>query len=278
MSLILDALKKADRERSQSQDAPSLDSTHKVPEAHTKGIVINSKVVAIGVGTLATVVLVAYFAGKSTSTPESTQAEKNLPSAEQQSSKQKIKTIPKVSSRYSDFQEKLQDKKIAAEYERAQTGEQRPKDQPVKAVPPKPVEAPATKAVVQSEPEPQNLDVSSIYSEGASSSNQAKGQDSLSSTSSNQPPAEGNTLADYAHLGTIRDLPWTLQDTIPSLTYSAHNYSQYNATVTINKKTYRKGSKLANNLFIEKILEDGIILKYNNERFKMRALSSWVNM
>lgn len=87
------------------------------------------------------------------------------------------------------------------------------------------------------------------------------------------------TLASFTELGSIRSLAWTLQQKIPTLNYSEHNYqSLQNASVVINGTTRRRGDTLEQGLVLEMILRDGIILKYQGQAFKVPALSSWVNM
>ncbi|WP_018015190.1 general secretion pathway protein GspB [Teredinibacter turnerae] len=87
------------------------------------------------------------------------------------------------------------------------------------------------------------------------------------------------TLANFTELGSIRSLPWTVQQKIPTLNYSAHNYqSLQDASVVINGTTRRRGDSLEQGLVLEMILRDGIILKYQGQAFKVPALNSWVNM
>ena len=80
-------------------------------------------------------------------------------------------------------------------------------------------------------------------------------------------------------IGTVRDLPWSAQEKIPTLMYTEHRYTNSpNDYVTINGERKTKGQKIANILTVDSILEDGVILHYENYQFKMPALNSWVNM
>lgn len=86
-------------------------------------------------------------------------------------------------------------------------------------------------------------------------------------------------LQDFTQIGTIRSLPWTVQEKIPSLTYSQHNYKpNEEGDVELNGVTYKKGAQIAPNLKLETVVYDGILLRYGEDVFKLQALSSWVNM
>ncbi|MFL0808811.1 MAG: general secretion pathway protein GspB [Agarilytica sp.] len=87
------------------------------------------------------------------------------------------------------------------------------------------------------------------------------------------------TLADYGTLSFIGDLPYSKQKSIPTLMYTDHNYSPGSTTVTINKVTRRKGDTIATGLVLEDIVEDGVVLHFQSKlRFKMMAFNSWINM
>lgn len=92
------------------------------------------------------------------------------------------------------------------------------------------------------------------------------------------PPKVDNSLAKYPNLNFIHDLPFSSQNKIPTIMYTAHEYTNRSASVTLNKKARRVGEQIAAGLTLDEILEDGIVLKYNTMRFKMKALNSWVNM
>lgn len=82
-----------------------------------------------------------------------------------------------------------------------------------------------------------------------------------------------------AAMDQIRDLPWSLQQKIPSISYSRHSYNESGQSiVVINGEQRRAGQQLANNLKLEEILADGVVLSFEGRRFKLPALSSWVNM
>lgn len=107
--------------------------------------------------------------------------------------------------------------------------------------------------------------------------NDAPAKTTQPSTSISAPKAE-NTLAKYPNLNFIHDLPFSSQNKIPTIMYTAHNYADRSSTVTLNKKQCRVGEKITGGLTLDEILEDGIVLTFNSTRFKMKALNSWINM
>lgn len=77
----------------------------------------------------------------------------------------------------------------------------------------------------------------------------------------------------------VRDLPWNLQQTMPSLNYQRHDYRNGAASrVVINGQERRAGQQVAPDLTLERIEEDGAVMRYRGHQFKLQALNSWVNM
>lgn len=80
----------------------------------------------------------------------------------------------------------------------------------------------------------------------------------------------------------VRKLPWSVQENIPTLMYSEHNFqpdgTDQSSTVTLNKGVWSVGDKVAPGITIEEIRENSLILKYDEHRFGLEAMSSWVNM
>jgi len=91
-------------------------------------------------------------------------------------------------------------------------------------------------------------------------------------------PAE---TPDREQIGEIRDLPLAVQNRIPTLMYVGHDYLEGSRpSVVINGQRYYEGQELVAelNLSLERIEQQGIILRLDRHRFRLRALSSWVNM
>ena len=90
---------------------------------------------------------------------------------------------------------------------------------------------------------------------------------------------------DYASLTEVPDLsqlPWSLQQEIPSISYAQHNFVPADengvSSVVINGQPRRAHSAIAPQLTLEEIFVDGVVLRFRDHSFKLRALNNWVNM
>ncbi|WP_045860565.1 general secretion pathway protein GspB [Teredinibacter purpureus] len=94
-----------------------------------------------------------------------------------------------------------------------------------------------------------------------------------------EPEPRHPTLADFASVGNIRSLSWTIQEKIPSLNYSDHRYMpNEKGFIVINGQKVRKGGLIEKGLLLESVLQDGALMKFEGKIFKIPALNSWVNM
>ncbi|MCB1700159.1 MAG: general secretion pathway protein GspB [Halioglobus sp.] len=77
----------------------------------------------------------------------------------------------------------------------------------------------------------------------------------------------------------LADLSQQFKDTVPSIMYLKHDYSTNPSvsSVYINGKTLGAGSSVGG-IKVEEILPDSVVLEYKGDRFRLRALNSWVNM
>lgn len=87
-------------------------------------------------------------------------------------------------------------------------------------------------------------------------------------------PAE-ETLAGHSDIPFLHQLPVSVQDTIPTLMYARHDYEQ--GFVVINKEQLQMGSAAKGGVLLERILADGVLLSLDGTEFKLSSLSSWVN-
>lgn len=105
-------------------------------------------------------------------------------------------------------------------------------------------------------------------------------QDSAKKSTALPPPldpdlSEEETMAGHSKIPFLHELPVTLQDTIPTLMYAKHDYG--NRQVVINKTELRMGDATSGGVLIERVLADGVLLSFNGATFKLAAQSSWVN-
>lgn len=87
-----------------------------------------------------------------------------------------------------------------------------------------------------------------------------------------------DSLSLYKQIPFLHELPERVQNSVPSINYVNHLYSEKaGGAVIINKKTLKAGQEIAPGLLIDRVASDGIIVQYQGTRFKLNALSSWVN-
>ncbi len=86
-------------------------------------------------------------------------------------------------------------------------------------------------------------------------------------------------LASYSDVPYLHELAESRQSSIPSINYANHIYSDKGGAVQLNGKMYKPGTRIHADITLESIVSDGIVLNYKNEfRFKLSALNSWVNV
>ena len=86
-------------------------------------------------------------------------------------------------------------------------------------------------------------------------------------------------LASYSDVPYLHELAESRQSGIPSINYANHIYSAKGGAVQLNGKMYKPGTKIHADITLESIVSDGIVLNFKNEfRFKLSALNSWVNV
>src|SRR5690606_33519384 len=89
----------------------------------------------------------------------------------------------------------------------------------------------------------------------------------------------GKPLEAYHNIPDLSQLPTSIQQKIPSLRYTQHNYSAEGASsVVLNGRSHTARTSIAPELSLEQILPDGILLRYQDRQFKLRALNHWINM
>ncbi len=78
----------------------------------------------------------------------------------------------------------------------------------------------------------------------------------------------------------VGSLSQQTKDAIPTLLYSAHDYSGKpgQSSVVINGRQLRVGGSPATGIKIDEILPDSVVLSFQGKQFRLRALNSWVNL
>lgn len=248
MSLLLDALNKADQERKRNEATPGINSNHEqlVDQGERNHSILLIAAIIIG---LAILLAGIYWLGQRSTTSATPTPAKN--SVTTNASKV---VEPKVTSQASDAApaEPIQeaapseistpDESVAGLYQQNAEG---------------PTESEEIPPPVASEQAPNNQEVAPV-------------------TEPN--PATPNSIHQFANLPELHDLPNNILEKIPTLNYSEHNYNANGGSVKINGNIHHTNEQISEGLVIDKILEDGMILHIDNYSFKMRAMNSWVNM
>ena len=78
----------------------------------------------------------------------------------------------------------------------------------------------------------------------------------------------------------ISDLSHQTKDSIPTIFYERHDYSddQAQSSVVLGGKTLKVGGSPGAGVKVEEILPDSVVLSYRGTQFRLRALNSWVNL
>lgn len=77
----------------------------------------------------------------------------------------------------------------------------------------------------------------------------------------------------------LSQLPVGLQQEIPSIIYSQHNFAtEGTSNVVLNGQPRLARTMISAQLSLDEIYVDGILLRFREHKFKLRALNNWVNM
>ncbi len=95
-----------------------------------------------------------------------------------------------------------------------------------------------------------------------------------------QEQAPLRTFDSIKNIPDFNALPWNMRQQIPTISYARHNYLATGiSSVVINNQTSGVGNIIGTGQFIvQEIFVDGVILKHGNAVFKLRALNGWINM
>lgn len=294
MSLILDALKRAEHERKKSQPVPDLQTVHdplplSSPPPDSKKRphlwLIMAVLVLLGLG--------AYFLYQAQTQSEPVSREPSqrppaltsgdvTPSPEREGKptadqRPPAHETPGVTGQPAgNPQEASAPADLAALYASAREAEKPAQDDPVQqlyAPPPA-----ASEAEPASQPVPAAPEVRAESTPAATTPVAAPIAEPLPDPAP-LPDVTDKTYESLINIPDIGDLPWSFRKEIPTINYSSHNFAPGGAkSVVINGRPHQPGSALAPDLVLEEIYMDGAIFRYKQLRFKLRALNSWVNM
>lgn len=92
--------------------------------------------------------------------------------------------------------------------------------------------------------------------------------------------APPRTFDSIKNIPDFNALPWNMRQQIPTISYARHNYLAGGvSSVVINNQTTGVGNIIGTGQFVvQEIFVDGVVLKHGNAVFKLRALTGWINM
>jgi general secretion pathway protein B len=95
-----------------------------------------------------------------------------------------------------------------------------------------------------------------------------------------QEQAPPRTFDSINNIPDFNALPWNMRQKIPTISYARHNYLANGiSSVVINNQTTGVGNIIGTGQFVvQEIYVDGVVLKHGNTVFKLRALNGWINM
>ncbi len=77
----------------------------------------------------------------------------------------------------------------------------------------------------------------------------------------------------------LSDLSQVDKDAIPTVYYSKHDYTEGGrSTVVLNSKVLAAGDVVGSGLSVEEVLSDSVVLSHHGIQFRLKALNSWVNL
>jgi len=86
-----------------------------------------------------------------------------------------------------------------------------------------------------------------------------------------------NSLAILNSIPLLAQMPRRVQRTVPTINYSLHIYAEAGGLVVLNGKRLKTGAQLSPQLRITAILKDSLVLEFEGEQFRLAALNSWMN-
>ena len=252
MSLLLDALNKADQERKRNETTPGISSNHErrsgeEPRSYSLLLIVAG---VIGLGVLFVVI---YWLGQhSTATTNSPAQSSQNSSAAVTATENSNKTINETKP-----------VTVTEQPHSAPSNPSNNADENVANLYQQNTQVPpANAAITISTPQPQPV--------------QPEPEPVAPVTPENLPSP--TSITQFANLPELHDLPNNILEKVPTLNYSEHNFNVNGGSVKINGAIRHVNEQIADGIVIDKILEDGMILHIDNYSFKMRAMNSWVNM
>lgn len=272
MSLILDALNRAEQERKRQDQVPDIHTIHLAP-AMPLGDPSRTKRRLLMIGGLLVLIIIGasiwFFRAPATGIPE----QQNLAPASVELPQQDV-TTPAPAAELASVQAaspvSAQQESTPDTTNQADAVNNTDINSLYAATETKPAEAaissPVTELYIEEEKPTESESVATPFPDAVP-------------TPEPLPEVKSHRLDEFPNLPFFNDLPWTQKQQIPTISYSRHNYlPSAVSSVVINGATRGVGNLTPGEFIIEDIVADGVVLRYQNMVFKLPALSGWVNM
>ncbi len=281
MSLILDALNRAEHERKNQNAVPDINTLHRPQALNTESgshrtlwWAIGAVLVLIAI-ILALVIVLRQKSGAALVLPPPVSVAQQAASVQQPVAAQTPAAL--VSSAQSPVASTASTAAITAP---AVVAEAAPRKSVTDADVDKLYAAEDTAA-----PAPVSTGVNELYAaEAATTAASETIVDPFNSTgnaaTAPQEQAPPRTFDSIKNIPDFNALPWNMRQKIPTISYARHNYLAGGvSSVVINNQTTGVGNIIGTGQFIvQDIFVDGVVLKHGNAVFKLRALTGWINM
>jgi general secretion pathway protein B len=279
MSLILDALNRAENERKNQHVVPDLNTSHSTREFNSgSGDRRNLWWILSGVFALVAIIAVLFLLFRPAALTQST-PEKEVATLQAVAPALKVEQKAAVTA-------------VAKTAAPSQKVELTPAAVPVVDTPPK-TTAPsaAVESLYASEDATPVTTVDSgvneLYAaEAATTASETivdpfNGSNDIAVQSAE--PVEQAPPRTYESITNIPDfnsLPWNMRQRVPTISYARHNFLAGGiSSVVINNQTTGVGNIIgAGQFVVQEIYVDGVVLKHGDIVFKLRALTGWINM
>ncbi|MDO3386475.1 general secretion pathway protein GspB [Gilvimarinus sp. SDUM040013] len=280
MSLLLEALRKADRDREQSHKPAGIDSTATIQVASTGlgkfFVVLLAVLVVILAGALAW--LLSTEDTPAPELPPVVTERLASPSKDTPNPQPEPDDASKTEAPIEDIKPAKSNETPAPEVMVTSVGTLAMVGEAYSEISP-PVSAPEPAVVSKDEA----LSDTSVNDEVMALYQQTQEEAPTPAEAPEVPASMTGTIAaaekPFEQIGGVRSLPLAVQNSVPTLMYAAHNYNPAgDSSVVINGRIWREGESVSQGITLEAVQADGIILRSGQHRFTLKALSSWVNM
>jgi len=257
MSLILDALNRANRERTEEQDTILYSEVR--PPAPSQSYPVRrwaiEAAIILGVG-----IFLFFYLRESNSvivTP------KSLGDISEQSKTENRDSLPVVTNSTKSEEQKAPNDIVAKRIQ--------DKTEPTNTI------------AIQ----PLDPNINALYKDSAKRKlkktviTSVNSEDTEPTISANIEPSERNTIDNtqsiLRSIPTLAQFPPRFRNSIPNLDYTVHVFAENGGFVVLNGKKYKTGNKVTTGLRIIAILKNSVVLDYREQHFRLDALNSWVN-